>query len=104
MSTTFLIKVVTPCEGQQLVTEQSSLFYAGSSGDFTFAQVTRASTQTRWTLVVYEYSDANSPCYPAKRYKQVVPDANDPRGAFQGEDSNGNPDPSEGEASVEDWP
>ncbi len=104
MSTTYLVKVITPCQGQQLVTQQGPTFYAGNSGNFDFAQVARPSTATQWAVNIYEYTNPSSPCYPSKQFKQVTPNASDPRGPYQGVDSSGNLDPAEGEANVEDWP
>ena len=105
MATTLSINVQSPCTGDQLVTKHDTLFYAGPSGDFTYATINRGPSESRWRLVVFDYNRSTA-CTPIQEFLQDTPNANDPTGVYYGIDTGGDPDPDpdKGEAVVNAWP
>lgn len=103
MSLSLRIDVTTPCTGEQIVNKQDPRLYAGSSGDFTYAVLSSASTAVPWRIVVYDYSRATA-CTPVTEFIQDPFNPNDPTGDYSGVDSNGDPDSSLGTATVSTFP
>lgn len=99
MSTSYDVTVTSPCEGDQTINEVTSDLFTGTVGDFTMAVLALDTTNGRWLLTVYDYSNPSGPCYPFAQYGQVDPDASDPVGGY-GKMVNGSPDTSAGAASV----
>lgn len=94
------ITVSSPCLGNQTVTEVIPQLYQGSTGNFTFAVLSSHPTYT-WQLIIYDYADPSSPCYPNAVYGQVTPNASDPTGLYGLQvNGQGTPDPSAGSAAV----
>lgn len=94
--------VSSPCTGEQIVNKVSSQFYSGTAGDFTAAILFRNSSQTRWTMVVFDF-DRTTGCSPERTFIQDPGDAHDPNGTYFGKDANGDPDPNLGSATASEF-
>jgi len=94
--------VSSPCTGAQFVNKVSSQLYTGTAGDFTFALLSRDSSATRWTMVMYDF-DRSTACSPTRTYIQDPGDALDPNGTYHGQDANGDPDPTLGSATASEF-
>jgi hypothetical protein len=96
----YRINVSSPCDGNQLVTKISPVFYSGSGGDFTYAILTRSQSSGPWTVVVYDYSGGD--CSPQAEFQQAQI-GDEPAGVYHLVGPNG-PDPNLGQATVSAYP
>lgn len=92
------VSVNSPCPGQQSLSPVTPQIYQGSAGTFTYV-VLATNPSYGWLLVVYDYSDPSSPCYPHELFGQDNPNTQDPVGTY-GLLVGGVPDSSAGSAVV----
>lgn len=99
MSTTYTVAVMSPCDGNQSISQVNDKLYTGMVGDFTMVVLALDTTSGRWLLTVYDYSDPSGPCYPFAQFGQVTANPSDPTGGY-GKMVNGSPDTGAGAATV----
>jgi hypothetical protein len=97
MPDNYQVSVLTPCQGSQVVAKEDDTMYSGTSGDFTFVNMSYNGSD--WKLSIFDYR-TGSGCFGASEYYQLTPDPDPTASQFGKADANGDPDPDLGLAAV----